>query len=42
MKVPLSWVREFVDVTASAEEIGAQMGLRGLPLESLEWQEPVR
>jgi phenylalanyl-tRNA synthetase beta chain len=36
MKVPLSWVREFVDVTASAEEIGARMGLRGLPLESLE------
>ena len=22
MKVPLSWIREFVDVTASAEEIG--------------------
>jgi len=36
MKVPLSWVREFVDITASAEEIGARMGLRGLPLESLE------
>jgi phenylalanyl-tRNA synthetase beta chain len=36
MKVPLSWIREFVDVTASAEEIGALMGLRGLPLESLE------
>jgi phenylalanyl-tRNA synthetase beta chain len=36
MKVPLSWVREFVDITASAEELGAQMGLRGLPLESLE------
>ena len=36
MKVPLSWIREFVDVTASAEEIGALMGVRGLPLESLE------
>ena len=36
MKVPLSWIREFVDIEASAEEIGAQMGLRGLPLESLE------
>ena len=36
MKVPLSWIREFVDVKASAEEIGARMGLRGLPLESLE------
>ena len=36
MKVPLSWIREFVDVKTSAEEIGALMGLRGLPLESLE------
>lgn len=36
MKVPLSWIREFVDVTGTAEEIGARMGLRGLPLESLE------
>jgi phenylalanyl-tRNA synthetase beta chain len=36
MKAPLSWIREFVDVTASAEEIGAKMGMRGLPLESLE------
>jgi phenylalanyl-tRNA synthetase beta chain len=35
MKVPLSWVREFVDVKASAEEIGTLMGVRGLPLESL-------
>jgi phenylalanyl-tRNA synthetase beta chain len=35
MKVPLSWVREFVAVTASAEEIGTLMGVRGLPLESL-------
>jgi phenylalanyl-tRNA synthetase beta chain len=36
MKVPLSWLREFVDVTASAEEIGTLMGVRGLPLEGLE------
>jgi phenylalanyl-tRNA synthetase beta chain len=36
MKVPLSWIREFVDVKAAAEEIGALMGLRGLPLESLD------
>jgi phenylalanyl-tRNA synthetase beta chain len=36
MKVPLSWVREFVDVTASAEEIGTLMSVRGLPLEGLE------
>ena len=38
MKVPLSWVREFVDVTASAEEIGTLMGVRGLALEGLEAQ----
>ncbi len=36
MKVPLSWLREFVDVTASAEEIGTLMSVRGLPLEGLE------
>ncbi len=41
MKVPLSWIREFVDVTASAEEIGALLGTRGLPLEALEhWPAP--
>jgi phenylalanyl-tRNA synthetase beta chain len=36
MKVPLSWIREFVDITASAEDIGTLMGVRGLPLEGLE------
>lgn len=36
MKVPLSWVREFVDVKASAAEIGTLMGVRGLALEGLE------
>ena len=36
MKVPLSWIREFVDVTASAEEIGTLMGVRGLALEGRE------
>ena len=36
MKVPLSWIREFVDVTASADEIGTLMGVRGLALEGLE------
>jgi phenylalanyl-tRNA synthetase beta chain len=36
MKVPLSWIREFVDVNASAEEIGTLMGVRGLALEGLE------
>ncbi len=36
MKVPLSWIREFVDVKAPAEEIGKLMGVRGLALEGLE------
>ena len=36
MKVPLSWIREFVDVTASAEEIGTLMSVRGLALEGLD------
>ncbi len=36
MRVPLSWIREFVDVKASAEEIGTLMGVRGLALEGLE------
>ena len=36
MKVPLSWIREFVDVKDSAEEIGALLGVRGLPLEALD------
>jgi len=38
MKVPLAWVRELVDVTASAEEIGTLMGVRGLALEGLEYR----
>ena len=36
MKVPLSWIREFVDIQASAEDIGTLMGVRGLALEGLE------
>jgi phenylalanyl-tRNA synthetase beta chain len=36
MKVPLSWLREFVHVEASAEEIGKLMGVRGLALEGLD------
>src|SRR5687767_122516 len=36
MKVPLSWIREFVDVKADAEQIGTLMGVRGLALEGLE------
>ncbi|HTM03643.1 MAG TPA: phenylalanine--tRNA ligase subunit beta, partial [Vicinamibacterales bacterium] len=36
MKVLLSWLREFVDVPATAEEIGARMSLRGFALEGIE------
>ena len=36
MKVLLSWIREFVDVTETAEEIGTLMSVRGLALEGLE------
>ena len=36
MKVLLSWIRDFVDVPGSADEIGARMSLRGLALEGLE------
>ena len=36
MKVLLSWIREFVDVPESAEEIGTLMSVRGLALEGLE------
>ncbi len=36
MKVLLSWIRDFVDVPGTAEEIGARMTLRGLPLEGIE------
>ena len=36
MKVLLSWLREFVDVPESAEEIGTLMSVRGLALEGLE------
>jgi phenylalanyl-tRNA synthetase beta chain len=36
VKVLLSWIREFVDVPGSAEEIGARMSLRGLALEGIE------
>ena len=36
MKVLLSWIREFVDVPESAEDIGQLMSVRGLALEGLE------
>ena len=36
MKVLLSWLREFVDVPGSAEEIGATMSVRGFAVEGIE------
>ncbi len=36
MKVLLSWLRDFVDVPGTAEEIGRKMSLRGLALEGVE------
>src|SRR5688572_27347641 len=36
MKVLLSWLREFVDVTASAGEIATLMGVRGFAVDGIE------
>ncbi len=36
MKVLLSWLKEFVDVEASGDEIGARLSLRGFALEGIE------
>jgi len=36
MKILLSWLREFVDVPGSAEEIAATMSVRGFAVESIE------
>ena len=36
MKVLLSWLRDFVDVTAAPEDIAATMSVRGFAVESLE------
>jgi phenylalanyl-tRNA synthetase beta chain len=36
VKVLLSWIRDFVDVPGTAEEIGTRMSMRGLALEGLE------
>ena len=36
MKVLLSWLREFVDVDATGDEIGARLSLRGFALEGIE------
>jgi len=39
MRLVLSWLREFVDVTASAEDIAATIGLRGFEVAGIESQE---
>jgi phenylalanyl-tRNA synthetase beta chain len=36
MRLVLSWLRDFVDITASAEEIAAKIGLRGFEVASVE------
>jgi phenylalanyl-tRNA synthetase beta chain len=36
MRLVLSWLREFVDVTASADEIAATIGLRGFEVAAIE------
>jgi phenylalanyl-tRNA synthetase beta chain len=36
MKVPLSWLRELVDVPGTAEDIGATMSVRGFAVEGIE------
>src|SRR5262245_753919 len=36
MRLVVSWLREFVDVTAPAEEIAATIGLRGFEVASIE------
>ena len=36
MKVPFSWLREFVDVPATAEEVAATLSVRGFAVEGLD------
>src|SRR5216683_1904173 len=36
MRLLVSWVRDFVDVTASGEEIAERLGLRGFEVASIE------
>jgi hypothetical protein len=35
MRLVLSWLKEFVDVSASAEEIAETIGLRGFEVASI-------
>jgi phenylalanyl-tRNA synthetase beta chain len=36
VKVPISWLRDFVDVTVPAEELGEALTLRGFQLSAIE------
>jgi len=36
MKVPVSWLRDFVDVPVSPEELGETLTLRGFELSAIE------
>src|ERR1019366_10384196 len=36
MRLVLSWLREFVDVAASADDVAARIGLRGFEVASVE------
>ena len=36
MRLVLSWLRDFVDISASADEIAATIGLRGFEVASVE------
>src|SRR6478736_4818919 len=36
MRLVLSWLRDFVDISASADEIAATLGLRGFEVASVE------
>ena len=36
MKVPLSWLRDFVDIPVSPEDLGETLTLRGFELSAIE------
>ena len=40
MRVPLSWLRDFVDVTGSGKELGARLTMSGFELEAIELAAP--
>ena len=37
MKVPLSWLKEYVDITISPEELAYTLTLAGLEVEAIEY-----